>query len=70
LAINEAAWDCAQLRNYLIDTLTSNIAFDGYCLEARFPDIGKKCLMINGRIMKQAAGSPALILLAIQDITE
>jgi len=57
-------------RNYLIDTLTSNIAFDGYCLEARFPDIGKKCLMINGRIMKQAAGSRALILLAIQDITE
>ena len=70
LAINEAAWDCAQLHNYLIDTLTSNIAFDGYCLEAGFPDMGKKCLMINGRIMQQAAGSPALILLAIQDITK
>ena len=29
-AINESAWDCAQLRNHLTETLTSNIAFDEY----------------------------------------
>jgi two-component system CheB/CheR fusion protein len=68
--INESAWNCAQLRNHLIETLASNIAFDEYFLDAEFPDIGKKHLMINGRILKQSPGSPALILLAIEDVTE
>lgn len=69
-AINESAWDCAQLRNYLTETLTSNIAFDEYYYDTKFPDIGKKRLMINGRILKQSPGSPALILLSIEDVTE
>jgi hypothetical protein len=68
-AINESAWDCAQLRDHLTGTLTSNIAFDEYCYDAEFPGIGKKRLMINGRILKQSPGSPALILLAIEDVT-
>jgi len=69
-AINESIWDCAQLRKHLNETLTNNIAFDVYYLEVEFPDIGKKRLMINGRILKQSPGSPALILLAIEDVTE
>ncbi len=62
MKINESAWDRTQLRHYLTDTLTSNIAFDEYCLEARFLVIGKKRLMINGRILKQSPGRSVLIL--------
>jgi nitrogen-specific signal transduction histidine kinase len=69
-AINGSVWDCAQLRKHLTETLTSNIAFDEYCLDAEFPGIGKKNLMINGRILKQSPGSPALILLSMEDVTE
>jgi len=45
--INESAWNCAQLRNHLTETLTSYIALDEYYLDAKFPDIGKKRLMIK-----------------------
>jgi len=58
------------LRNYLTETLISNIAFDEYCLEAIFPAVGKKRLIINGRILKQSPGIQALILLAIEDVTQ
>ncbi|MDD5319841.1 MAG: chemotaxis protein CheB [Methylococcales bacterium] len=68
-AINESAWDGGLLHKHLTETLISNIAFDEYYYDAEFPDIGKKRLMINGRILKQAQGSPPLILLAIEDVT-
>jgi two-component system, chemotaxis family, CheB/CheR fusion protein len=68
-AINESAWNSAQLRNHLTETLTGNIAFDEYYLDALFPVIGKKRLMINGRILRQLPGSPTLILLSIEDVT-
>jgi two-component system CheB/CheR fusion protein len=68
--INGAAWDCTPLRNHLNATLTHKSVFDKYYLDAEFPDIGKKRLMINGRILKQSPDSPALILLAIEDVTE
>ena len=69
-AINESAWDSGLLHQHLTEILTCNIAFDEYYLEARFPDIGKKRLKINGRILKQSQGSPPLILLAIEDVTK
>jgi len=69
-AINESAWDSAQLRSHLTGTLTSNIAFDEYYLDTKFPVIGKKRWMINGCILKQSPVSPTLILLAIEDATE
>ncbi|MDD5633557.1 MAG: PAS domain-containing protein, partial [Methylococcales bacterium] len=70
LAINGSAWDCMPLRNHLNATLAHKSVFDKYCLDVEFPDIGKKHLMINGRILKQLPDSPALILLAIEDVTE
>jgi two-component system, chemotaxis family, CheB/CheR fusion protein len=69
LSINESAWDITELRKQLTGTLTSNIAFDGFCLETRFPVTGKKRLMINGCILKQTPGIPTLILLAIEEIS-
>jgi len=69
-AINESAWDCVQLRDHLTGILSNNIAFDAYSLDVKFPGIGNKRLIINGRILTQSPDSPALILLAIEDVTE
>ena len=68
--INGAAWDNTPLRNHLTATLTHKSVFDKYYLDGEFPGIGKKRLMINGRILKQSPDSPALILLGIEDVTE
>jgi two-component system CheB/CheR fusion protein len=68
--IQESAWDSVHLRNYLSETLSNNIAFDKFYYDAEFPGLGKKQLIINGRILKQLKGNPALILLAIDEITE
>ena len=67
--INESVWDSTQLRSHLAETLTNSIAFDEYYYDAEFRDIGKKRLIINGRILEQSPGNPALILLAIEDVT-
>ncbi|MGR8997608.1 MAG: CheR family methyltransferase [Gammaproteobacteria bacterium] len=69
-AINQSAWDSAQLRKHLTETLSSHIAFDEYYYDAEFPGIGKKRLLINGRMLKQSPGSSILILLAMDDVTE
>jgi two-component system CheB/CheR fusion protein len=68
-AINGSAWDCAPLRTHLTGTLNNNLAFDAHYLDAKFPVIGNRRLMINGCILKQAPDCPTLILLAIEDVT-
>ncbi|MFZ2169096.1 MAG: PAS domain-containing protein [Methylococcaceae bacterium] len=62
--------DCALLRNHLTETLTSNIALESYFLDIKFPVIGEKRLMINGRILEQSPGTSILNLLSIEDVTE
>ncbi|MGZ8190989.1 MAG: CheR family methyltransferase [Methylococcaceae bacterium] len=68
-SINRSAWNSEPLHRHLTSTLASMSAFDGFCYEAEFPDIGKKHLVINGRILKQLPECPTLILLAIDDST-
>ncbi|MDD5277692.1 MAG: chemotaxis protein CheB [Methylovulum sp.] len=65
--ISGSAWNSEQLRQHLAQTFASTTAFDAFYYAAEFPDIGKKELVINGRMLKQSPSSPALILLAIDD---
>ncbi|MDD2802153.1 MAG: PAS domain-containing protein, partial [Methylococcales bacterium] len=67
--IHAAAWNSPLLRKQITNTLTHNIAFNKLCVEAKFADIGKKRLNINGRILNQLPGVPILILLAIENAT-
>lgn len=67
--IHTAAWNSPLLRKQITHTLTNNIAFEKFCVETEFADIGKKRLTINGRILNQLPGVPILILLAIEDVT-
>lgn len=68
-SINEGAWDRGPLRKHLAEILASGAAFEAHCLDAGFPDIGDKNLLIDGGILKQSPGNPTLILLAITDVT-
>jgi two-component system CheB/CheR fusion protein len=68
-AITEGAWNCEPLRKHLTEILANSSAFEAYCLDARFPEIGGKNLMIDGGILKQSPGNPTLILLTISDVT-
>lgn len=66
-AIHAEAWNMAELREHLTQTLRLNTAFDGLACTAQFPGIGKKQLVINGRILNQLPGCPILILLALTE---
>jgi two-component system, chemotaxis family, CheB/CheR fusion protein len=46
------------------------MAFGEFYLDMKIAVIGNKRLMINGCIMKQLPGSPALMLLAMEEVTE
>ncbi|MDD5578550.1 MAG: chemotaxis protein CheB [Methylobacter sp.] len=68
--IHGAAWDSNQLHTHLSETLMRNTAFDKFYYDTEFPGLGKKQLIINGRILKQLKGSATLILLSIDETTE
>jgi len=69
-SIHAAAWDSQVLRGHLHSTFSNAIAFDGFDYETEFPGIGKKRLVINGRMLKQSPGSPVLILLGIDNAVD
>ncbi|MGZ8193087.1 MAG: CheR family methyltransferase [Methylobacter sp.] len=69
-AIHKSAWDGVELRRHLFGTLTGHTVFDKFIHDAEFPGLGKKQLIINGRILKQSKESPPLVLLAINEINE
>ncbi|MDO9163778.1 MAG: CheR family methyltransferase [Methylococcaceae bacterium] len=67
--IHNQAFNSPLLRKQVTNTLTNNTAFEKFCVETEFADIGKKRITINGRILNQIPGVPILILLAIEDAT-
>lgn len=68
--MHAAAWNSPLLRAQLTRTIATSVAFDRFYLEIELPSIGKKHVIINGRILKQSPVSPALILLAINDASD
>ncbi|CAA9892478.1 Protein-glutamate methylesterase [Candidatus Methylobacter favarea] len=69
-AVHKQAWDSVELRRHLSEILTGHTAFDKLVHDAEFPGLGKKQLIINGRILKQSKDTPPLILLAIDESHE
>jgi hypothetical protein len=56
------------LRCQLEHVLSEKKVVDGFRLEADFPKAGHRVLRLNTRRLPQRPGTPALILLALQDI--
>ncbi len=63
-------WDIPKLRIMLEDVLPRNSFFDDFEVARDFPQIGKRTMMLNARRLNLEDGSPPMILLSIEDVTE
>ncbi|MCX6699781.1 MAG: PAS domain-containing protein [Methanomicrobiales archaeon] len=62
-------WDIPGLHELLEDVLPKNRSFDNFEVEHDFPGIGQKKMLLNAREIAGPAGTPHLILLAMEVIT-
>ncbi|HWB58673.1 MAG TPA: CHASE3 domain-containing protein [Chthoniobacteraceae bacterium] len=63
------AWNHPALREKLEKALAANEPFDDFEIEHEFPGIGRHSMLLNGRKLHRP-GSTAVVLVAIEDITE
>jgi PAS domain-containing protein len=62
-------WDIPRLRLLLEEIIPQNNIFEDFEVEHEFLTIGRKKMRLNARQIKAVNGQPALILLALEDIT-
>jgi len=68
--LGNGQWRIPKLRILLEDILPRNSFFNDFEVEHDFPSIGKRTMLLNARRLEQADGSPQLIFLGIEDMTE
>lgn len=68
--LGNGQWDIPALRTLLEEVLSQNREVADYEVEHEFRHLGLRCMMLNARKLVQGAGHAALILLAIEDVTE
>ncbi|HSI00132.1 MAG TPA: histidine kinase dimerization/phosphoacceptor domain -containing protein [Reyranella sp.] len=69
-ALGDGQWDIPQLRLLLERILPQQAVMDGYEVEQEFSLIGRRTMVLNARTVFYEKHDQALILLAIEDITE
>jgi two-component system CheB/CheR fusion protein len=67
--ICQRQWEISSLRQLLKDILSNGMPFEDFRVEYNSPTIGHKALLLNGRKIAREGQQPALILLAMEDIT-
>lgn len=65
-AIGDGQWNLPELRQLLSDILPSDITLDGYVVDHRFRDVGRKVISVSARRLDHLD----LILLALEDMTD
>ncbi len=68
--LDDDQWNIAALRTLLERIIPENQSFHDFEIAQRFDRIGEKTLLLNARQATPVAGQEALILLAIDDITQ
>jgi two-component system, chemotaxis family, CheB/CheR fusion protein len=63
-------WNIPQLRALLEEILPRENTIEGFEVEHDFETIGGRTMLLNARRLLSAASQPAMILLAIEDVTE
>ncbi|MHC5537580.1 sensor histidine kinase [Singulisphaera rosea] len=63
-------WDIPELRRVLDAVNRDGEAFQDFEIEHEFPDVGIKLMRIDARLVFDAANGTAMVLLAIEDVTE
>jgi len=69
-SLGDGQWDIAPLREMLRDKLTVESQLDDFDVDHVFPVIGRKIMLLNARLVSHGPGTPRIILLAIEDVTE
>jgi two-component system, chemotaxis family, CheB/CheR fusion protein len=69
-SLGDGEWNIPALRELLERVLPAQTAFEGFEVKHKFPDIGERTMLLNGRQVRTRKGGAPLILLAIEDITE
>jgi two-component system CheB/CheR fusion protein len=65
----EGQWNVPALREGLLDVLARNETLEDFEVNQSFPKFGRRSMSLNARKMQGDMGQPALILLAIADVT-
>jgi signal transduction histidine kinase len=68
--LGHGQWDIAPLRELLRDKLATHTQLHDFDVDHVFPDIGRKIMLLNARLVTQGPGHDRVILLAIEDVTE
>ncbi len=67
--IGARQWDIPRLRTLLEEVLPRDSVFEDFEVEHDFVAIGRRTMRLNARRMLSAPGQPALVLLAVEDVT-
>src|SRR5438552_2992845 len=68
--IGNHRWTVPRWRTLLEEVLPRESVVERFEVELRFETIGRRTMLLNARRVLSASGQPALILLAIDDVTE
>lgn len=68
--LGNGEWDIPRLRALLDELLATRRHFNDIEVLHEFRGLGERCMLLNGRMLARGGGRDALILLAIEDITE
>ncbi len=63
-------WDKPRLRELLEQILPRDSHFDGFVVDDEFAGLGRRSMVLNARRLPPVGRRPALILLAVEDLTE
>ncbi|MGH7232979.1 MAG: sensor histidine kinase [Nitrospiraceae bacterium] len=63
-------WNISTLRRLLEDIIPTHTEVRDFEVDAEFPHIGRRTMLLNARILYRPGSTTEMILLAIEDITE
>jgi PAS domain S-box-containing protein len=69
-ALGNGQWDLPELRLLLEQILPKHTVMDGYEVDQEFSPLGRRTMVLNARTVFSEENAQALILLAIEDITD
>jgi signal transduction histidine kinase/CheY-like chemotaxis protein len=67
--LGNGQWDIPALRTILEDILSTSSVFNDFELEHTFPVIGRRVMLLNGRMLHSGSDTEFLVL-AMEDVTE
>src|SRR5262249_45748658 len=68
--LGDGQWNIPDLRRLLIEVVPEDKRINDYEIKLQFPDLGSRTMLLNARRLRRESRQEALVLLAIEDVTE